>query len=215
MYISSSEEGKNTKYNHVAPIDLDTIPKEELEQALMEFAEGSLGLEKCLREMWKNGLKTIACCAGNNDPYEIAYIAMAEGVDIFSYLSSNLLSNDMVALESENNQVIRFAGFEENKEKLMFMLAEDISTGKKNNMKQVKEKMGKPINLEWQKEANIYYMRKAGLTEEKIAFELYGMELRYKMAHGTEEERKLLKLEYEKYWDTLLEKGTEKYRNRK
>ena len=108
MYISSSEEGKNTKYNHVAPIDLDTIPKEELEQALMEFAEGSLGLEKCLREMWKNGLKTIACCAGNNNPYEIAYIAMAEGVDIFSYLSSNLLSNDMVALESENNQVIRF-----------------------------------------------------------------------------------------------------------
>ncbi len=212
MYISSSEEGKNTKYNHVAPIDLDTIPKEELEQALMEFAEGSLGLEKCLREMWKNGLKTIACCAGNNDPYEIAYIAMAEGVDIFSYLSSNLLSNDMVALESENNQVIRFAGFEENKEKLMLMLAEDISTGKKNNSEQVKEKIGKSINSEWKKEANIYYMRKAGLTEEKIAFELYEMELIQKMVRGTEEGRKALESEY---WQTLMKQMAEKHKRGK
>lgn len=72
--------------------------------------------------------------------------------------------------------------------------------------------MGKPINLEWQKEANIYYMRKAGLTEEKIAFELYEMELIQKMVRGTEEGRKALESEY---WQTLMKQMTEKHKRGK
>ena len=67
MEISRIGENKHTKYNHVAPIDLDTIPGEEKEQALKEFAEGSIGLENCLRNMWANNLKTHACCAGEEN----------------------------------------------------------------------------------------------------------------------------------------------------
>ena len=110
MEISRKGENKHTKYNHVAPIEFDSIPDSEKEQALKEFAEGSLGLETCLRTMWDNGLKTHACCSGNDSEYDIGYICMEKGSDVFSYLSEELLSNDMIFLENEHHQMISFGG---------------------------------------------------------------------------------------------------------
>ena len=206
MEIAHKNENKYTKYNHVAPIDLDTIPEEEKEQALIEFAEGSIGLEKCLRVMWNNNLKTHACCAGNDEIFDEAYIAMAEGVDLFSYLSENLLNEKMIVLEQEERQTIRIAGSEELKEKLLLMIALDITNGKKNNNDLLKEKIGKPFPLEWIKESRRYSMQNEGLSEKEIAFELKGIELNRIMEYGTQEEKEKIMPEYEEYTQQLMEK---------
>ena len=191
MEIGVIGENKNTKYNHVAPIDLDTIPDYEKEQALKEFAEGSKGLENCLRAMWANNLKTHACCAGEQNDYDIAYIAMADGIDIFSFLSEELLSSDMIALEfnrDQNRQILRFGGTKEFKDKLMQKVADDILKGKKENDHLMQNKIGKGLNSEWLKEGRIYNMRKLGMSEEEIKYSERGLELNKIIETGTQEE---------------------------
>ena len=101
--MNKEEAYKQTKYSYRGPINLDTISCDDYELALMEFAEGSLNLENCLRLMWQMNLKTHACCAGNHHPYDVAYIAMEKGIDIFCFLSTTLLNEDMVQLDSINN----------------------------------------------------------------------------------------------------------------
>ena len=184
-------ENKNTKYNHVVPIDLDTIPYYEKEQALKEFAEGSLGLEICLRIMWANNLKTHACCAGGHDEFDIGYISMGNGIDVFCFLSEDLLSSDMIALEfdkDQNRQTIRFGGKKEFKDKLLQKVSEDILSGKKQNDDLIQDKIGKGLNSDWLKEGRIYYMRKLGMSEEEIQFEERGLELNKILETGTQEE---------------------------
>lgn len=132
------------EYNRVLPIDLDSIPVEKREEALLEFSEGSIGLEHCLRTMWDNGLKTHACCAGHDKINNRAYIAMSPNVDVFSYLSCDLIDNDMVDLiDSFGKQIIRFNGTKEQTENLFFQLAGDIVQGKKCNNESVREKINK------------------------------------------------------------------------
>ena len=191
MEIGIPGDNKKTKYNHVAPIDLDTIPDHEKEQALKEFAEGSVGLENCLRVMWANNLKTHACCAGEQDDYDVAYIAMADGIDVFSFLSEELLSSDMIALEFEedqNRQTLRFGGTKEFKDKLMQKVADDILRGKKQNDHLVQNKIGKGLNSEWLKEGRFYYMRKLGMSEEEIRYRERDLELNRILLTGTQEE---------------------------
>ena len=188
---------KDMKYNHTAPIDLDTIPFEDKEQALIEFAEGSLGLEMCLRVMWDNNLKTHACCAGEQDEYDIAYIAMSQGVDVFSFLSDELLDNDMVVLELENDrQTIRFAGLGDDKEHLMEKFARDISSGRKDNNFLVESKIGKNFPDEWLKQARIHDMVELGMTDEEIMFRERGIELEKILSYGTQEEIDAIMPEY-------------------
>ena len=168
-YARPIGETKPTKYNHIEPIDLDTITIEERDQALKEFAEGSLGLETCLRTMWKYGLKTHACGAAAESDYSIAYISMAVGEDIFGFLSSDLLDSDMIQLDNHTqNQVLYFGGPKEVKELTMLLVARDITTGKKDNALQVQNKIGKYLNEAWMIECIIHHMRKAGLTDEEI-----------------------------------------------
>ncbi len=216
MEVAYKKENKGTKYNHVAPIDLDTIPMEEREQALMEFAEGSKGLEACLRAMWGKCLKTHACCAGNDDLYETAYIAMSKNVDLFSYLSLDILRDELVKIEeTKNGQAIYIAGKPEHIENTFYLLAGSILSGKKNNDKEVKEKIGKEFPLSWIKEANAYHMLENGYTDEEIAFHIRGLELNWIMAHGTVEEMKKILPEYREYARTLLERMVSNNQNRK
>lgn len=212
MEISEKNENKGTKYNHVAPIDFDSIPVEEREQALKEFAEGSIGLEKCLRVMWQKGLKTHACCAGNDSPYDEGYIAMATKIDAFRFLSSDILNNDMVVLEVDGDkQIIRFAGTPEEKEKAMLLLADSILSGEKENGEKLKEKIGKSFPFSWIKETNAYFMRKSGMSEEEIAFELRGLELNWIMSNGSQKEIDSILPELEERTKILMERIVERH----
>ena len=104
------KEKKIGKYNFGEPIKLDLIPIEECEEALHDFSNGSNGMEKCLRTMWMNGLKTHSCYPGNDNVFDIGYIVMTEGEDIFCYLSEEFLNDDSVRINIEDNrQVIKFA----------------------------------------------------------------------------------------------------------
>ena len=150
------------KYNISIPLDLDDLTDEDKELAVVEFAEGLPGLERCLRTMWKAGLKTSACCAGNHEPYESAYIMMDRKVDIFSYLSEESLNEEMLKLEvSGKYQVIRVAGDEDKKNEVLVRIASDVLSGKKDNKEQVKEKLKKSFPTWWLNEKFEYKRQKA------------------------------------------------------
>lgn len=137
-------------YSNRGPIKLDLIPIEDCEQALEEFSEGSNGLCKCLRAMWQRGLKTYASYANVEEQYDIAYITMEEGINLFSFLSPKLLDDEMVQIDYEGErQIIRFAGNKPRIEGALLALARDIQNGKKKNIQEVKEKLGKPFPEEW------------------------------------------------------------------
>ena len=56
--------------------------KEEIAE---QFSEGDPELKKVLLELWKNNIKTVACCRGHNDKEMIEYvdlgIAMGNAID--------------------------------------------------------------------------------------------------------------------------------------
>lgn len=149
-------------YNSGPMFNLDDIPKEDLNRALNEFSDGSPGLKKCLTTMWNNNLKTLACKPGNNDGFDEAYILMEENIDLFSYLSDELLLNDMVAIfhDEYNRQSIRFIGPIIYKERFFNILSRDIITGKKHNEQNLKEKINKPIPQEWRVHGLVFQMLK-------------------------------------------------------
>ena len=148
--------GKNN-YNYGEDINLDNIPIDDTECALKDFSEGSCGLEKCLRIMWMNGLKTHSCSSGKNNVFDIGYIVMEENEDIFSYLSEEFLNDDRIRIDLMNNlQRIRFAGNNSEKEGAMLFLARDIQSGKKKNKDIVLEKIGEPFPNFWVRRLKSY-----------------------------------------------------------
>lgn len=146
-----------SKYNYGEDIALDTIPISDTEQALYDFSEGSNGLEKCLRTMWMNGLKTISSSSGKRNVFDIGYIVMEEDEDIFCYLSEEFLNDPRIRIDLvDNKQRIRFAGNNPEKEGAMLFLARDIQSGKKNNLKLVLEKIGEPFPNFWVRKLKNY-----------------------------------------------------------
>ena len=156
-----------SKYNNGPMVKLDSIPRNEIDKALDEFSEGSEGLRFCLSIMWSNGLRTAACCSGHESSFQEAYILMDDNVDIYSYLSDELLTSDMVSisLNKDNNQAIHFVGTRKNKEHFFFTLAKDIATGKKQNANLVRNKIGRPINQEWLVHGFVYSMLRDNLQK--------------------------------------------------
>ena len=94
--MKEKEKTNTKKYNRGVPIPLDTIPIEDTEIALLEFANGSNGLIKCLRIMWMHGLKTYSSNPGERNSFDIGHIVMEEGEEIFSYLSKEFLEDDRI-----------------------------------------------------------------------------------------------------------------------
>ena len=212
MKIRETSKNKRTKYNHVSPVSYDLIPESEREQALMEFAEGSVGLEKCLRAMWQTGLITHACCAGNDYDYKVAYIAMSDDVDLFSYLSADLINDELIKLEKrKQKQIIRFAGLPEKKEKLMLLLANDILEGKKNNEELIKEKVGKEFPYSWIRESFINKLKMSNLSKEEFDFQLRGFELNWIMSYGTQEEINKILPEFREHTRIINERLLDNY----
>lgn len=145
------KEKKIGKYNFGEPIKLDLIPIEECEEALHDFSNGSNGMEKCLRTMWMNGLKTHSCNHGENTPFDIGHIVMEENEDVFSYLSKEFIEDERVRINIiDNMQEIRFAGSTPEKEGAMLFLARDIQSGKKKNTRElIMKKIGEPYPDSW------------------------------------------------------------------
>ena len=76
---------EKTKYSNRGHISMDSIPIEDTELALEEFAGSSNGLAKSLRGMWQNGIKTYSSYAEVEDPCDIAYIKIEKGKNLFCF----------------------------------------------------------------------------------------------------------------------------------
>lgn len=63
-------------YNGGDVLDIYKIPKEDVGQALKEFAEGSGSLEKLLNLCYNRWLKTAACCIGHFEESSKAYLML-------------------------------------------------------------------------------------------------------------------------------------------
>lgn len=146
-----------TKYSNRGPIDLDTIPINDINLALVEFSKGSGGLALCLRIMWQHGLKTYGSYPGNSDVFDVAYITMAEGEDVFSYLSKDFLNNNGIRINViDNRQVVYFLGNEGEKSSEMIMLAQNILSGRKNNTKLLNDRIGEEFPTGWIRRLKTY-----------------------------------------------------------
>ena len=155
--MDMEEVTKRVNYNTGEPIDLDTIPISDTNIALYDFANGSLGLEICLRILWQHGLKTYSCYLGNDNIFDIAYIVMEENEDVFCYLSEELLENDGIRISIEDNrQIIKFSGNLGEKNSEMILLAQSILTGKKKNSDLLSEKIGLPFPSGWVRKIQFY-----------------------------------------------------------
>ena len=166
---------KSTKYNNHLPIDLDTIPLNDRKQALKEFAEGSLGLENCLKEMWQCGLKTHACCANELSDDRPSYIQMDVNVDLFSYLSKDTILNDFIKLEvNYDRQIIRFFGPRSIRERLMNIVASDIAYGIKANYSLLQEKVNAKVtcSIDELNKTFMYLLEKTGYKTILIDYSL-------------------------------------------
>ena len=175
MEINLIGEKPKSKYNfNNKVIDLNTIPLEDLNTALKDFSEGSPGLEECLKVLWKMGLKTRSCCKGDHVFNDIdsgsllgeAYITFEPGMDLFSYLSSEIISNENVALTYENFQTITIYG--QDKEKILSQIAQDVLSGKKNNHELIKAKLNKDVSNKTKMDSFIYRLFINGFKEEEI-----------------------------------------------
>lgn len=155
--MENDEIFKQSKYSNKGPIDLDTIPIDDTNLALVEFSKGSRGLAICLRVMWQHGLKTYASYPGNNNVFDIAYIVMEENEDVFSYLNEEFLNNNGIRIDIKNNrQVVMFLGNEGEKSSGMVSLAQNIISGKKRNSKLLQEKIGEPLPTGWVRRLKTY-----------------------------------------------------------
>ena len=155
--MEKDKEFKETKYSFRGPINLDTIPNDDIGIALVEFSKGSAGLALCLRVLWQYGLKTYASYPGNSNVFDIAYIVMEENEDIFSFLSKDFLNNNGIRINViDNRQVVYFLGNKGEKSSEMIMLAQNILSGRKNNTKLIEERIGEAFPTGWIRRLKTY-----------------------------------------------------------
>ena len=171
-------KGNRVVHNKDISIPISSIKKEDRRKYSTIFSEGSQGLNNCLYTMWEIGLDTIGCCIGTSEEYREGFITAKEGVDFFRYLSSNILDDDMVRIwidktwSPKGRQQIVFAGSQERKEEILTHLAEDLLTGVKDNVEQVRKKLNKPLSSLYLLEKQEYNLRRKGLSEKDIAYQL-------------------------------------------
>ena len=127
MQENNSEDIKN-KYNNGVPMSLEEMSEEEIDQAMHIWAEGSESLERVLKESYKNGLLSHACCAGGPEPHSVfPYIAfklhndksrkiaiylteklIASGLDCEIDFDHNFLLNEAMPNEYPTREIIGF-----------------------------------------------------------------------------------------------------------
>ncbi len=175
--------------------------KEEQKELIKFFAEGSKSLELALRTLWNKKLYTTACCKshplGERHFYFTsmsAYIAFEPGIDVFKYLSDELVSNPYIMLLSDTNQGIYFYG--KDKDLLILKFVNDIMMKIIVNSKYLKDKINKPLDYTLRKRLLHDYLIESGFTEEevkelfRIDIELLILDEQSKYTYVSEEEYK-------------------------
>lgn len=99
MGEKNSLELKN-KYNNGTPMSIKDLSEDEIEIAMHIWAEGSKNLEKVLKEGYKNGIMSLACCAGGPEPHSIyPYIRFTLDTDksrkIAVYVAKQLIDSGL------------------------------------------------------------------------------------------------------------------------
>ena len=153
-------------------IDIKSLTKEEQKELIKTYAEGSKTLELALRTLWNKKLYTTACCKGHllgekhfyfTSMY--SYIAFEKGIDVFKYLSDDLINNPYIVLTSDSNQAIFFYG--ENKDSLMLMFITDIMKKKEVNSRFLEGKVNKLLDPITKEQVKHDYYLKSGFTEKE------------------------------------------------
>lgn len=94
-----SNDIKN-KYNNGNPMSIEEMKHEEVEEAIHAWAEGSENLEKVLKESYKHGFYSLACCAGGGGEHSVfSYLAFDLNNDrdrkIAVYIAQKLLESQI------------------------------------------------------------------------------------------------------------------------
>lgn len=163
----------SAQWNNFGQIkDVSNEPKSQRDRDLHTFSEGSSSLEKCLKILWKKGLKTIACCKGNhisiscdNNP-EIsceAYIAFDSDSDWLKYLPIEIIEDEDVMI---TQNAIYYYG--KNKDTFFETLTCAVLFGEKDNEKSLIKKIGKEPPPEMEYKSFIYSLQAIGFAEEQI-----------------------------------------------
>ena len=140
-------DNKTSKYNNGEHIPYDSIPINEMEIAISEFAAGSIGMEKCLRELWMNGVKTYSCNPGDREAFDIGHIVIEEGKSIFIFLSDDFILDPRVRIDEVNNmQEVKFAGTPPEREAVLLYMAREIQKGRRRiNPEVIAKRIGEPF----------------------------------------------------------------------
>lgn len=151
-------EDKTNKYDFDKHIPLDTVQIEDLELFVTTISRGSVGMMKCIREMFIHGLKTYSCYPGSKNSFDIGYIKMEEDEDIFAYLSEPFIFDPRIRIdEVDGMQRIRFAGNKPEKEGALLFLTREIQRGiVKGNEEAIKKKLGEPYPDGWVRRLKSY-----------------------------------------------------------
>ena len=172
--------------NHKVLIDIKKLPIDERKELAEFFSEGSKTLGMALRTLWNKRLYTIACCKGHlfgerdwmfSRMY--SYIAFDKDINVFQYLSDELLSNPYVAIGTfDYHQAIYFFG--RNRDDYMLKFISDIMNKKVINSKYLSSKMNRPLDYETMKEVKREYYLDSGFTEDEIK-KLNDIDMQYKI----------------------------------
>lgn len=141
---------KVSKYSKRYDIDLNSLSLGEIDQLLNDISDESIGLCKCLRSMLTSGLVMQSFGTGKGSIAGVGYISMAEGEDIFSYLSEEFINSGIVQLIVVGGiERIDFVGSDGEKERMMLLLSRDIQTGRKSNRQLIEKKLNQPFSMNW------------------------------------------------------------------
>ena len=97
-----------------------------------------------------------------------AYISFEPGINIFDYLSEEIIKNNNVELSDTNNkQTIYFYG--KDKDMLILLLTEAVLSGKKENNQLIQEKLEKQVDKIVLIESFINCLKVNGLLDNEIS----------------------------------------------
>lgn len=185
--------------DHSALLKVTDYSREEQKELIKFFSEGSKTLELALKTLWNKKLYTTACCKshplGERHFFYSSmnsYIAFESGIDVFKYLSDELVSSPYVMLLEDNSQSIYFYG--KDKDSLMLKFINDIMMKREMNSKFLKEKLNKPIERYLLRKLEQEYYLESGFTQEEyqeledVYTELFTLDYENKYTSVSEEE---------------------------
>lgn len=92
-----------SKYNHMMSIPVESVPEEEIETAIKEWAEGNEPLERLLKECYKRGIRTNGCHGKVNPYIDFIYQDNLERINsLFKVIETTPNSQVLVSVDGSN-----------------------------------------------------------------------------------------------------------------